>query len=301
MSWDLLPGQHIERSELHARFGGRIHPRISPSKTSPNIMLFLTPTAAASCFDGWTGEHVHFGGEGGLDGRDQSLTQGNGSIFRHEEEGRALRLFLQPEGEPAQYVGQYRLDPQMPFVHADAPADPRRPLEVRRAIVFRLLPLNGTPTGLPVAAPVAREREVRRVDPGTARGSVLGRIEPSPAQRGAARLLLRYEAYARWAHQAELTGFRIRAFGAVTALHVDLFDLTCNELVVARASCARAVVWEALGELHDLARFFTPTPRRVLLLPCEPDADLTELLLTQHVTAAWPCGARDFARTAPVA
>jgi len=39
-------------------------------------MLFLTPTAAASCFDGWTGEHAHFGGEGGLDGSDQTLTQG---------------------------------------------------------------------------------------------------------------------------------------------------------------------------------------------------------------------------------
>lgn len=43
------------------RYGGRIHPRISPSRTTQNVFLFTTP---AGIFDGWTGEHVHFTGEG---------------------------------------------------------------------------------------------------------------------------------------------------------------------------------------------------------------------------------------------
>ncbi|MGP3690806.1 hypothetical protein ACTVZO_40070 [Streptomyces sp. IBSNAI002] len=150
MSWDLIPCQHIDRADLHARYGGRIQARISPSKRSPNIHLFITPDAEASSFDGWTGRHLYFGGEGGLDGTDQTLSHGNRCVFEHEEDGRALRVFLQLHGQPVQYRGQYRLDPKVPFVHVDAPSDARRPQDVRRAVIFRLLPLNGSP---PVVCP----------------------------------------------------------------------------------------------------------------------------------------------------
>ncbi|MFJ1742460.1 hypothetical protein ACIOG4_27775 [Streptomyces microflavus] len=43
-----------------------------------------------------------------------------------------------------------------------------------------------------------------------------------------------------------------------------MLDLARNELVVGRATQARAAVREAIGELHDLARYFTPEPTRVL-------------------------------------
>ncbi|MFJ5068408.1 hypothetical protein ACIQC7_18635 [Kitasatospora sp. NPDC088556] len=297
MSWDLIPGEHIDRTDLHARFGGRIHGRISPSRQSPNVHLFITPDAEASCLDGWTGTHLHFGGEGGLDGTDQTLSQGNRSVAEHEQDGRALRVFLQLHGRPAQYLGQFRLDADVPVVYADAPFDARRPQQVRRAIVFRLLPLNGAPTGLSTADPIAERNTVRPIGTGTGTGTVMRVADPSPAEEAAGRLLRAYESYARWAHQAKLSSYLVTVAGAFTELHVDLYDLTRNELVVARATAARPVVREAIGELHDLARYFDAEPRRVLLLPSPPDEDLTELLHHQQVSAVWPSGPREFARS----
>ncbi|MGP3690807.1 hypothetical protein ACTVZO_40075 [Streptomyces sp. IBSNAI002] len=55
----------------------------------------------------------------------------------------------------------------------------------------------------------------------------------------------------------------------------------------------------AIGELHDLVRYFDPEPRRVLLLPSPPGSDLMELLLRQQVTAMWLSGPREFARAEP--
>lgn len=68
MLWDLVPGQRLDRSDVHARFGGLARGRISPSRASENILLFTTPTTIASAFDGWTGDRVLFGGTGGSNG-----------------------------------------------------------------------------------------------------------------------------------------------------------------------------------------------------------------------------------------
>ncbi|MFD5610479.1 hypothetical protein [Kitasatospora sp. NPDC127060] len=294
MDWHLIPGDRIERSELHDRFGGRIHPRISPSRTSPNILLFSTSTAA-SRFDGWTGEHVHFGGEGGVDGTDQKLNQGNGALLRHEAEGRALRLFLQPAFGPVEYIGDYRLDSRMPFAQVESPGDPRRPLEVRQALVFRLRPLSGPPRGLPDQAAAVTERQVTRTAPGIR--SALPGQRLAPAQQAAAEMLARYEGFLRLSDRCETAGYRIATGHSLSEMQVELFDRTREELVVTLASCARPGVWEALGRLNDQSRFFAPTPRRALLLPGQPDPDLMDLLLSQQVTAIWPSGPFSYARS----
>lgn len=125
-AWHLALGETIDRAELHRRYGGRIHPlvqltgRISPSRTTPNVFLFTTP---AGVFDGWSGEHVHFTGEGGTAGTDQVLTQGNKSVLHHRAEGRTLRLFHQrPNTMAVAYLGHQHLDTDRPYVWADAPA-----------------------------------------------------------------------------------------------------------------------------------------------------------------------------------
>jgi hypothetical protein len=297
MSWDLVPGQHVDRAALHASYGGRVRPRISPSKQSPNVFLFITPDAEASALDGWTGEHLYFGGEGGLDGTDQRLSRGNRSIIEHEQDDRALRVFLQPYEGPVRYLGQFRLDPKVPFVQVDAPFDLRRPRDVRRALVFRLLPLNGAPVGLRTAEPIARHTVLQPTAPCAAGRTAAHGPEQTPVQTAARKLLRQYERHGRWERGADLTGYRIKVAGSVTELLVDLYDLSRNELVVARATQARAAVREAIGELHDLARYFTPEPTRVLLLPSQPDKDLSELLHRQQVTAVWPTRPRSFSRT----
>ncbi|WP_331727472.1 hypothetical protein OG871_40540 (plasmid) [Kitasatospora sp. NBC_00374] len=301
MNWDLTPGTHMSRAELHRRFGGRIHPRISPSKSSPNVLLFTTSTAG-SRFDGWTGQHVHFRGEG-ADGTDQKLAQGNKSVLRHVTEGRALRLFRQPETGPTgtvEYLGECRIDSDRPFVWAEAPGDPHRPLEVRRALVFQLLPLGEPPRGLPTAAPARLERTVTAIS-ATALANHLSRETEVPSRQAAGNLMIRYAAFLRWTESASMAHYRITTGHSVTPLYVELLNLTRNELVVPLASCARPGVWEALGRLRDQARYFETSPRGALLLPGAPDPDLAELLRGQDVTAVWPCGPLDFTRADPKA
>lgn len=297
MTWDLEPGAQLPRAAIHARFGGRVQPRISPSKTSQSVLLFLTPGAHASWHDGWTGVHVHFGGEGGVNGGDQNLKQGNGTILRHQQDGRALRLFLQPPiaTHPTRYVGQYTLDPSLPYVRADASADPRQPLETRRIVVFRLLPLDGPPTGLPIAQPVAEETTIREVDVATARPRQ-GALRTVPSQAAESKLLLRYEEHARWASGSTFVSYRITDGKAVTDKHVDRFDQTLNELVIARASTSQPSIWQAIGELHDLVRYFPAATGRTLVLPHAPDTGLAELLGSQGITATWPTGTDGFTR-----
>ncbi len=199
------------------------------------------------------------------------------------------------------YLGAYRLDPHLPYVRADAPVDLRKPQELRSTLVFRLLALDGPPPGVPATTPAAEQLERRRVDPHTTWGTWQQHLEPAPApaQRTEVQLLHRYQTHARSTGQSEFTAYRIKLPASVTELAVDLFDITRNELVVARPTTARPAVWSALGELNHLARYFDPAPARGLLLPSEPGPDLTALLLGEGVSVTWPAGAHGFTRPDP--
>ncbi|MCX4826352.1 hypothetical protein OG883_42690 [Streptomyces sp. NBC_01142] len=290
-AWHLTLGETIDRAELHHRYGGRIHPRISPSRSTQNVFLFTTP---AGLFDGWTGEHVHFTGEGGTAGTDQVLTHGNKSVLHHHAEGRTLRLFHQrPDTMAVTYLGHLHLDSDRPYLWADAPCDPRRPLEIARRLVFRLRPVFSPPPAfLPTAPPAALMPQVRtdsapRLLP-----------DPSPAQRAEANLLAAYSRYLRAVHATDLVHYGVRPAGALAELFTH-HDTARNELVAVRPTLARTAIWAALGELQDLTRFIAPRPDRALLLPSEPDDDLAELL--QHADAAgiWPVDRYLFTRTQP--
>ncbi|MET7487092.1 hypothetical protein [Streptomyces sp. NPDC005538] len=290
-AWHLALGETTNRAELHRRYGGRIHPRISPSRTTRNIFLFTT---AAGLFDGWTGEHVHFTGEGGTAGTDQVITHGNKSVLHHHAEGRTLRLFHQrPNTMAVTYLGHLHLDSDRPYVWADAPCDPRRPLEISRRLVFRLRPVFSLPPAvLPTTPPAASAPQVR-----TESAPAL-LPDPSPAQRAAANLLAAYSRYLRAMHATDMVHYRVRPAGALTGLFTH-HDSARNELVAVRPTLARTAIWAALGELQDLTRFIDPRPDRALLLPSEPDDDLAELLHHTSVSAIWPIERDSFARTQP--
>jgi hypothetical protein len=44
----------------------------------------------------------------------------------------------------------------------------------------------------------------------------------------------------------------------------------------------------AIGQLADYVRLVEPTPRKVLLLPEKPRADLVELARSQEIEVSWP-------------
>jgi hypothetical protein len=95
----------------------------------------------------------HYTGEGQRG--DQRLVQGNVSIARHHEEGRALRLF-EGAGGMVTYVGEFEVDTADPHYDTDAPETGGG--QVRKVIVFRLRPVSIRPQ--PATSKLAGELKI---------------------------------------------------------------------------------------------------------------------------------------------
>jgi hypothetical protein len=138
--WTLRPGDRIRRTELHAHYGGSGQSGISPSRTTPNILVFTDPRSGErhGYFDQWaTDDSFHYTGEGQRG--DQTMTRGNLAILSYRADGRALRVFQGASGT-VQYVGQFVLDELEPFTITTAPSTNDGP--PRQVIRFHLLPID---------------------------------------------------------------------------------------------------------------------------------------------------------------
>ena len=118
MVWGLQPGESIRRKDLHDEYGGKRQGGISPSNSSPNIMIFTDPETGHQhgYLDRWEEGILHYTGEGQTG--PQHMTHGNLQILKHAEQGRALRIFEGSSGEVT-YVGRFELD-DPPYYHARA-------------------------------------------------------------------------------------------------------------------------------------------------------------------------------------
>lgn len=137
--WVLLPGDTIKRTHLHNQYGGSRQGGISPSRKTPNVIVFTDPAVGAlhGYFDRWEGEVLHYTGEGQQG--DQSMDHGNRAILEHVDAGRSLRVFEGSAGVVT-YIGEFAVDPVNPWYFADAPPTGGGPL--RKVIMFRLLPVG---------------------------------------------------------------------------------------------------------------------------------------------------------------
>jgi hypothetical protein len=138
--WTLRPGDRIRRTELHARYGGSGQSGISPSRTTPNILVFTDPRSGErhGYFDRWApDDSFHHTGDGQRG--DQTMTKGNLAILNHRADGRALRVF-QGATSTVQYVGQFVLDELEPYDITTAPSTGNGP--PRQVIRFHLLPID---------------------------------------------------------------------------------------------------------------------------------------------------------------
>jgi len=138
------PEQHLPqagaRSRLEAVTRARDLRGISPSRTTPNILVFTDPRSGErhGYFDQWaTDDSFHYTGEGQRG--DQTMTRGNLAILSHRADGRALRVFQGASGT-VQYVGQFVLDELEPFTITTAPSTNDGP--PRQVIRFHLLPID---------------------------------------------------------------------------------------------------------------------------------------------------------------
>ena len=183
-SWHLAVGQSIRRTELHDRYGGSRQDGVSPSRTTPNVLIFTDPASGErhGYFDRWREDGVFYYTGRGQRG-DQVFESGNLAILNHSENGRALRVF-EGAGGIVSYVGRFELADEQPWIYEKAPETDAGP--DRQVIVFRLVPILEDDSGPDLTgAPRATGRDFRNrnedVDPAPA---VAASIDPDAAGRG---------------------------------------------------------------------------------------------------------------------
>lgn len=135
--WHLTPGELVRRMDVHAQYGGSGQGGISPSRESPNILIFTDPRSGQfhGYYDRWAEDGTfRYTGEGQR-GR-QEFVRGNRAIRDHAEQGRRLRLFDGSKGN-VRYVGEFVLDETQPYSYSEAPETNNGPM--RQVIQFHLV------------------------------------------------------------------------------------------------------------------------------------------------------------------
>ncbi len=101
-------------------------------------------------FDGWdqSQQVYYYTGEGKVG--DQVMRRGNRAIAEQQADDTALRLFVAVGNRPGsgtrthQYVGQFAIDPELPYLVRRAPGADGVPRDV---FVFRLVPVGPVAVG----------------------------------------------------------------------------------------------------------------------------------------------------------
>jgi hypothetical protein len=289
-AWDLQPGQSILRQTLHQRFGGRQQGWICPSARSPNVFIFHDPESGEQhgYYDDWQADGcLHYTGEGQRG--DHEMKSGNAAIFRHQADGRALRVFRGVRGTVT-YEGEFELDDAVPFQRTEAPETGDGP--TREVFVFRLRPKDIQPpepdskltavlTG-PVRVDVPIEQQQ------TEKAYVNPSREPFEAERREGKLVLALEQHLLTLGH-KVSRQRFLPPGEARPIITDLFDVTTGTLVEAKGSVGRDAVRMAIGQLFDYRRFFRSGELNYIaaLFPREPRADLCDLLITQGIVVIY--------------
>lgn len=287
--WKVELDETSRRVDLHETYGGRRQGGISPSRVSPNVMLFTDPVTGHKhgYFDGWGDDGCyHYAGEGQTG--DQKMVQGNLTVLRHAEEGRALRLFRIVSVGQAKYLGEFTLPDHEPWYDTDAPETNSD--RIRKVIMFRLVPKHALPpSGLFLPHTPARTLEVEDVEVeqnNVERISVDPSREPYESERREAALVQSYKGHLeRAGHTVKRK--KIYPPNEAKPLYTDLHDITDNLLIEAKGSVTREAIRMAIGQLFDYERHLTPSPRLAILVPSLPRPDLVELCAHRGIGIIW--------------
>ncbi len=282
-------GTQLPRRDVHERYGGRRQGGIGPSRVAPVVLFFTDPETGHQhgYYDGWgTDGLFHYVGEGQRG--DQRITQGNGAIAHHREEGRSLEGFA-ASGSMVTYLGEFEL---VDYYYSDA-HETGEPDTVRQVVVFRLRPVGEPPPVSLPALPVTPEpgpqvQVVAVEEQNTERAFVNPDREPYELERREATLVQRYRQYLiRQGHR--VNRLRVVPPGESRPLYSDLWDETARELIEAKGTVTRDRLREALGQLLDYGRFADAATRAVLV-PERPRGDLLAYLRAAGVDVIHPDG-----------
>lgn len=283
-AWDVEIGETIRRTELHKIYGGGQRGGMEPSAQSPNVMLFTSPAASELFgykFDGWHKDGTfHFTGEG--QHGDQVMTHGNKATLEHATAGRAIRLFRK-EDVFVTYIGEFEI-PDESFVFVDEAPDADK--DFRSVFVFRLRPVGETLDTPDLAAPGLSRTSLIPVEAMNIESYVKQRPdEPVEVLRREAELVKRYVAWIGTEYGQELVRHKIPT-PAGALMYTDLFNLSTDELIEAKASSSRHHIRAALGQILDYARFVDHQSLS-LLLPTRPALEMIDLLKQYKVDCIW--------------
>lgn len=287
LDWRLEPGDKIKRRILHQQYGGRTQGGIGPSSRTANVLVFSDPLVAKrhGCIDSWKDDGCyHYTGEG--QHGDQEMKSGNAAVLNHKLQGRALRLFKGVRGE-VQYLGQFQVNPHIPFYNTDAPEADNGP--VRSVIVFRLQPLDVQINSHVVHSVLPASDEMRLVpveEQYTERSFVEPGREPYEAERRESKLV---QSFCRHLRSKGFTVNRLQVLpqGEAKPIFSDLYVPEIPLLVEAKGTVERGSIRMALGQLMDYRRFVNGA-RCAILLPSQPRTDIIELVRSAAVELYWP-------------
>ncbi len=285
--WDIEVGATLPRRELHARHGGAWYGGMEPAVASNSVFLFTNPSEGEAFgykYDGWQPDGTfHYTGDGQL-GPQNPAQGGNAALLAAASKGRTIRLF-RSEQTMTTYLGAFELlNP--PYFNAPAPD---REGWLRDVLVFRLQAVGDVLRDQSdVAPPSPYAVSVLPLEAFDVENYVQQRAqEPREAVRREAALV---RSYAEWlsANGGSSCRQQIRLPDGAT-LYTDLFDVSADELVEAKADADRGSVRVGLGQVLDYGRFVDHTTK-ALLLPHRPAEDLLDLLHDYGVYAIWAAG-----------
>jgi hypothetical protein len=291
--WRLAVGQTIRRTQLHKQYGGSRQDGVSPSRLTPNVLIFTDPASGEQhgYFDRWREDGVFYYTGRGQRGN-QQFTSGNRAILNHVQDGRALRLFKGARGT-VMYAGRFELADEEPWIYEQAPATGGG--SEREVIVFRLLRvLEDGPAPEPRMADRGLGRPFNLRDETVAPAMAASR-DPDVDGRGlrAHRRIENELASAVRAHGFEPCDPPVEG-PAYDLAWIDRDCLTvCEVKSLTRANQAGQIRL-GLGQVLDYA--FTLRERRhsvrpVLAVEHEPESAYWSRLCREHgVALVWPSG-----------
>lgn len=219
------------------------------------------------------------------------MLSGNASIRRHEEEGRALRLFWGARGTVT-YLDEFTLDPVEPWYETDAPESLAAGLDrkIRKVIVFRLRPTTVEPHRPTSGLAEAGFKAGLQTIPVESRWTEKAFVNPSgqsyEADRTEAVLVEKLAQFLR-ARGLSICRQKIVPEGERKPLFTDLYVKELNLIVEAKGSTTRESVRMAIGQLVDYSRSFQ-APNRAILLPSQPRKDLVAVAASHGIVVIWP-------------
>ncbi|TFC01617.1 hypothetical protein E3O42_09590 [Cryobacterium adonitolivorans] len=316
--WELVPGDYLGRQERQDLYGGATFGGIQPSALSPNVFLYSDPAQGSNYgyeYDGWNedGSVFFYTGEGRTG--DQRMRVGNQALRDHSRDERDLRVFIADGFEPGtrtarqQYIGQFKVDPELPF---ETQVAPDQHGQARSVFVFRLLPLGPALVAARDRShfPIALRAEVEEVALDVATLTALTReidIEAftsvDSAHEAIARTVVVHRPEAELvlvlrgaleARDHRVHRHHIRPAGQSNSIYTDLFDATTNVLFEAKSDSSRESVRMAIGQLLDYRRFMPADTRLAVLVPTKPARDLLDLLRTVDIEIWYPNSLGEF-------